>query len=381
MMICVSLFPSCSQFLRGTELLGQAPPHLLSQFAEAMDERSVAPGTDVVTQGDAGDEFFVITKGEVQVLLFDSVELARAGNDNPQNPLGSGCKHLATLQRGECFGEMALLKDGGTRSATVRVPFCDNGHGGGEDEDDDDEVEGVATCLVLGQEHFQQLLVPPEDAGGGKSAGASGGASSNASSSGGAGKVGAATNATAATTAGLDGLAPVEDSFDAVRAALVKENRLRLLQQVPLLSSLARDDLCELLQSRSGGGGGGGGKGRRRASSSGTAGFAEAAETGLLRAYQSGDAIATAGATPETLFVIYSGCVERRKEGDEIEYLGSGEYFGVDSLFTNEPLAASFVASGVSHFISSALSSFLNITLLPPWKSPINHHLCTADER
>lgn len=60
----------------------------------------VAPGTDIICEGDEGRGLFVVLSGEVEV--------------------ETGGTPLATLRTGDVFGEMALLR-GGPTSATVRA--------------------------------------------------------------------------------------------------------------------------------------------------------------------------------------------------------------------------------------------------------------------
>ena len=69
----------------------------LRTVAEAGDVRTYAPGRVLFRAGEAGDELYVILRGEAKVL---GKPLAR------------------TLGPGDYFGEMALL-DGGLRSATI----------------------------------------------------------------------------------------------------------------------------------------------------------------------------------------------------------------------------------------------------------------------
>ena len=62
-------------------------------------------GRNIVRQGDEGDTFFLISRGRVGVWVRD-----------PQNE--NEGQLVATLVRGQCFGEMSLLT-GARRSATV----------------------------------------------------------------------------------------------------------------------------------------------------------------------------------------------------------------------------------------------------------------------
>ena len=96
------LDPASGPALRQLE---HGPLHALS-FAQAtslvphVDVVHLAPGTDVVTQADTADAFFVIISGQAEV--------TRDGG------------HLADLSVGDHFGEIALLQSR-TRTATVRA--------------------------------------------------------------------------------------------------------------------------------------------------------------------------------------------------------------------------------------------------------------------
>ena len=78
---------------------------ILDELAGCMSERSVAEGQRVFSQGDEGEELFLVRRGSVRILL----------------PLEGGkVHHLATVGRGNFFGEVAFL-DRGTRSAHVEA--------------------------------------------------------------------------------------------------------------------------------------------------------------------------------------------------------------------------------------------------------------------
>jgi putative peptide zinc metalloprotease protein len=84
--------------LRAVPAWREVPEPRLLEIARAMELRDVAAGAEVVRQGEAGHEFFVIVDGTFDVLVDDAVS--------------------ATLHRGNYFGERALLGDG-VRGASV----------------------------------------------------------------------------------------------------------------------------------------------------------------------------------------------------------------------------------------------------------------------
>jgi nitroimidazol reductase NimA-like FMN-containing flavoprotein (pyridoxamine 5'-phosphate oxidase superfamily) len=80
------------------------PEQQVATMASELQTVQVDPGTVIVRQGAPADKFFIIVEGEVEVIRED----------------GGGERKLATLGRGQFFGEMAILRDT-PRTATVRA--------------------------------------------------------------------------------------------------------------------------------------------------------------------------------------------------------------------------------------------------------------------
>lgn len=86
------------EFLRAVDLFRALTPAQLTAVAEKMTKRHFALGETIIREGEAGEQFFLISDGEVDVVRADH-EVARLG-------------------RGEFFGEVALIS-GEPRNATI----------------------------------------------------------------------------------------------------------------------------------------------------------------------------------------------------------------------------------------------------------------------
>lgn len=93
--------------LRSVELFEGLSPEELKQVSDICHERTYPAGEVITTQGEAGEELFVVCQGFVEVIL------SRASGDPAP-------RAMVNLGRGQIFGEMALV-DHGPRSATVRA--------------------------------------------------------------------------------------------------------------------------------------------------------------------------------------------------------------------------------------------------------------------
>ena len=88
------------------------------EIAERAEPRQIADGAAIVTEGETGDEFFVLASGHAAV--------SRGGQE------------VAQLDPGAFFGELALF-DAAPRNATITA-------------------RGPATVVVLHRDEFRELL-------------------------------------------------------------------------------------------------------------------------------------------------------------------------------------------------------------------------------
>ncbi len=101
----------------------------LVELSSRLDPVRYPPGVIIFRQGDPADKFYIIIKGEVEVVLEHA-----SGQE-----VVSG-----TMGQGQYFGEVGLLM-GRTRSATIRVTSA-----------------GEAMLMALDREMFQKLMVESE---------------------------------------------------------------------------------------------------------------------------------------------------------------------------------------------------------------------------
>ncbi len=110
--------------LREVDFLNPLAPEALTRVAESLQVLLYEAGRNIVRQGDEGNSLFLVARGRVEVLVQDAQNEAQL---------------VATLGRGQCFGEMSLLT-GARRSATVSAL-------------EDSEL------LMLGKAEFRDILL------------------------------------------------------------------------------------------------------------------------------------------------------------------------------------------------------------------------------
>jgi MFS family permease len=88
------------EVLRANPIFAPLPPGTLEQLADALEEVDAAAGEEIVRQGDPGDRFYLIKSGALDVHVDG--------------------KLVQTLEPGDSFGEIALLRDV-PRTATVQA--------------------------------------------------------------------------------------------------------------------------------------------------------------------------------------------------------------------------------------------------------------------
>ncbi|XP_055901839.1 cGMP-dependent protein kinase, isozyme 1 isoform X2 [Eupeodes corollae] len=112
-------------FLKSVPLLKNLSNDVLAKIADVLEVEFYPAGTYIIRQGASGDTFFLISQGTVQVTQ-------KIGPS-------SGEKNIRTLQRGDYFGEQALINED-KRTANIIA-----------------DAPGVE-CLTLDRESFTHLI-------------------------------------------------------------------------------------------------------------------------------------------------------------------------------------------------------------------------------
>jgi putative ABC transport system ATP-binding protein len=91
-------------FLSKCEAFAAFTPDMLTKVAEKMTRENFAAAALIMRQGDAGDKFYLLRHGTVDVIIDE----------------GQPAEAVRTLKEGDFFGEKALIT-GQPRSATIRA--------------------------------------------------------------------------------------------------------------------------------------------------------------------------------------------------------------------------------------------------------------------
>lgn len=84
------------EFLKNVRVLSNLDPSDIQKIADVVKERTYTMGEQVITQGDVGDEFFILLEGAMEA--------------HRRNEKGISSK-VYTYQIGDYFGEIALMED------------------------------------------------------------------------------------------------------------------------------------------------------------------------------------------------------------------------------------------------------------------------------
>lgn len=98
--------------LKQADIFYEVTPNQLELIAALCQERRCNAGDLIFEENAASDELYIIAQGEIDI----QVDPGLVGGDEAQ---GLGPVTIATLRRGQSFGEVALV-DQGLRSATAR---------------------------------------------------------------------------------------------------------------------------------------------------------------------------------------------------------------------------------------------------------------------
>jgi len=103
---------SFANILKSADIFYELTPTQLELIAALCQERRCKAGDIIFEENAASDELYIIAAGEIDI----QVDPAMVGGEEAK---GIGPVTIATLRRGQSFGEVALV-DQGLRSATAR---------------------------------------------------------------------------------------------------------------------------------------------------------------------------------------------------------------------------------------------------------------------
>ena len=112
------------EFLRATEFFADLTPRTLAEIANNIEARSFQQGEAIVSQGDDGLEFFMVSEGSV------SVQRTEAASGKTET--------LKQLDAGSYFGEVALIKNQPRNASVI--------------------AKTKTTCYVLDREEFRAVV-------------------------------------------------------------------------------------------------------------------------------------------------------------------------------------------------------------------------------
>ena len=103
---------SFASILKQADIFYELTPNQLELVASLCQERRCNAGDLIFEENAASDELYIIAQGDIDIQIDPSL----VGGDDAK---GIGPVTIATLRRGQNFGEVALV-DQGLRSATAR---------------------------------------------------------------------------------------------------------------------------------------------------------------------------------------------------------------------------------------------------------------------
>ncbi len=105
--------PSTLSFLKQSDIFYQFSPTQLELAANLCHEVVFQKGETIFRENSEGKELYIIAQGEVEILINPALVASPASGGREET-------RIATLRRGQSFGEVALV-DEGLRSATARA--------------------------------------------------------------------------------------------------------------------------------------------------------------------------------------------------------------------------------------------------------------------